>query len=254
MNPFTPIFYLILFIYGIVIGSFTNVCIIRIPRHESIVVVRSHCMTCGYQLKWYDLVPLFSWIFLGGKCRKCGEKISAQYPLLEALNGILYVFVGVVYGFSIETVLFCLLTSALVTLSMIDWRTFEIPVSINYFIFALGVIHIIIDRSHWMNYVIGFFAVSGFLCIVDWITKGRGIGGGDIKLMAAAGFLIGWKLILLAFLTGCILGSIIHLLRMKFTHADHVLALGPYLSAGIYLSLLFGNPLINWYLSSWTIN
>ena len=83
--------YITIFIFGIVIGSFLNVCIYRLPLHESIITAPSHCMTCGRKLKWYDMVPVFSWIVLGGKCRNCKSKISAQYPLIEALNGIIYV-------------------------------------------------------------------------------------------------------------------------------------------------------------------
>ena len=90
--------YIIIFIFGIVIGSFLNVCIYRLPLHESIITAPSHCMTCGRKLKWYDMIPVFSWIVLGGKCRNCKSKISAQYPLIEALNGILYVVVCVVNG------------------------------------------------------------------------------------------------------------------------------------------------------------
>jgi leader peptidase (prepilin peptidase)/N-methyltransferase len=85
--------YLVIFLYGIFIGSFLNVVILRIPLKQSITKQRSHCMTCGYQLSWYDLFPLFSWLFLKGKCRKCGAKISAQYPIIEGANGILYVLI-----------------------------------------------------------------------------------------------------------------------------------------------------------------
>ena len=135
----TILLYIIVFLYGIVIGSFLNVCIYRIPKKENIAKVRSHCMSCGYRLKWYDLVPLFSYLFLGGKCRKCKEKISIQYPVIEALNGVLYLFVFAEYGLSIETLLYCLLFSALITLSVIDFRTYEIPLGINLFILALVV-------------------------------------------------------------------------------------------------------------------
>ena len=90
--------YIIIFIFGIVIGSFLNVCIYRLPLHESIITAPSHCMTCGRKLRWYDMVPVFSWIVLGGKCRNCKSKISVQYPIIEALNGVLYVLVCAVNG------------------------------------------------------------------------------------------------------------------------------------------------------------
>ena len=241
--------YIIIFLYGIVIGSFLNVCIFRIPKQENIVKIRSHCMNCGYQLKWYDLVPVFSYLCLGGKCRSCKQKISVQYPLIELLNGVLYCIVFAVYGISVEALLYALLASALIALSVIDFRTYEIPVGINIFILTLGLIRIVTDYADWLDYAVGFLIVSGFLYIVHLVTKGRGIGGGDIKLMAAAGLLLGWKLILLAFVLGCIIGSAVHIARMKISGQGHMLAFGPYLSVGIIISALAGEQMIAWYLS-----
>lgn len=243
----TIIPYIYIFLLGTVIGSFLNVCIYRIPAKEDIVKVNSHCMSCGYQLKWYDLVPLFSYLCLGGKCRKCGQKISVQYPLIEGLNGGLYFLVFLVCGWKVETILYCLMFSALLALSVIDFRTYEIPVGFNFFILILGVIRVMTDSSNWLEYGIGFLSVSGFLYLLYVITKGRGIGGGDIKLMAVCGLVIGWKLIVLAFLLGCIIGSIVHLARMKLTKADHVLAMGPYLSVGVMIAALWGERVIQWY-------
>lgn len=246
--PWLIFLYIVVFLYGLVIGSFLNVLIYRIPKKENIAVVRSHCMNCDYQLKWYDLVPLFSWLFLRGKCRKCGQKISVQYPIVEASNAILYLLVFYRYGLSVESLLYCLLFSALLALSVIDFRTYEIPVGFNYFILILGLIRVATDYTNWLNYVIGFFAVSAVLFLIIVVSKGRAMGGGDMKLMATCGLLIGWKLIILAFLLGCILGSIIHIIRMRVSGEDHVLALGPYLSMGVALAVLFGNQWINWYL------
>ena len=244
----TILLYIFVFLYGIVIGSFLNVCIYRIPKKENIAKVRSHCMSCGYQLKWYDLVPLFSYLFLGGKCRKCKEKISIQYPIIEALNGVLYLFVFAEYGLSIETLLYCLLFSALITLSVIDFRTYEIPLGINIFILALGLIRVVTDYANWPRYVIGLLCVSGVLFLIYWFSHGRALGGGDVKLMAACGFLIGWQLILIGFVAGCIIGSVVHLLRMKISGEGHVLALGPYLSIGVMAAVLWGEQFLTWYL------
>ena len=241
------ILYLPIFLYGIVIGSFLNVCIYRIPLGESIAKERSHCMTCGYQLRWFDLVPLFSWLALRGKCRKCKTPISPQYPIIEAVNGVLYVLIFAVNGMNLVSILYCLMASALLALSVIDFRTYEIPFGFNVFIGVLGLIRIFIDVDNWSEYVIGFFAVSVLLEIILVASKGRAIGGGDVKLMAAAGLLVGWKLIILAFFIGCILGSVIHIIRMKVSHAEHVLAMGPYLSAGVLISALWGTQFINWY-------
>lgn len=240
--------YSIIFLYGILIGSFLNVCIYRIPRKENFIITRSHCMNCGYQLRWYDLFPLFSYLFLKGRCRKCKTKISVQYPLIELSNGVIYIIIFLTNDFTMKSVIYCLMVSALLILSVIDFRTYEIPFGINLFLGFLGLLKLCMDLGNWQLYFLGFCSVSVFLLLLYWGTKGRGIGGGDIKLMAAAGLIIGWKLIILAFLIGCILGSVIHLIRMKVSKEDKVLAFGPYLSMGIFLSILIGTRLIHWYL------
>lgn len=210
-------------------------------------------MKCGYQLRWYDLVPVFSYLVLGGKCRKCKEKISVQYPLIETLNGVFYCLIVAECGVTLESLLYCLLLSALIVLSVIDFRTYEIPVGINWFIAALGVVRVVTDYENWLQYLVGMVCVSGVLLLVYWVTKGRGIGGGDIKLMAASGLLLGWQLNLLSFALGCILGSVIHLVRMRISDEGNVLALGPYLAAGIAISALWGPEFITWYMSLYAL-
>lgn len=242
------VLYGIIFLYGITIGSFLNVCIYRIPKKENIVTTRSHCMQCGYQLKWYDLIPVFSYLFLLGTCRSCKAKLSIQYPLVELVNGMLYVWIFAVHGMNVESLLYCLCASALIVITMIDWRYYEIPVGLNYWIAILGVIHLILNRSQVVTYVLGFISVSGFLLVLYWVTKGKGIGGGDIKLMAVCGLLLGLPGIILAFVMGCILGSVIHIARMKIGGESKVLAFGPYLSMGVVLTILYQAPILNWYL------
>lgn len=241
-------FYILVFLYGIMIGSFLNVCIYRIPKKENIAIVRSHCMTCDHQLKWYDNIPLLSWMILRGKCRYCKAPISPQYPIIEASNGLLWLLVSIVKGISVDSLLYALLFSALLTLSVIDFRTYEIPAGINIFILALGLIMTVLHYTDWLDHVIGFLAVSIPLYILIVATDGRAMGGGDMKLMASAGLLIGWKLIILAFALGCIIGAPIHVLRMRFSGEDRVLAMGPYLSAGIAIAVLWGDKLIEIYL------
>ena len=245
---YTVLLYMIIFLYGIIIGSFVNVCILRLPKHESIVP-SSHCMDCGHRLRWYDLFPLFSYLLLKGRCRYCGAKISCQYPLVEALNGVLYVIVFMANGVSLQSILYCLMASALLVISVIDWRTYEIPPACNWALLVLGVVFCFIDRVNFWEHLIGLISVSAFLYLLWFLSAGRAIGGGDVKLMGAAGLILGWKLILLSFLLGCILGSVIHLIRMKVSKAERVLAMGPYLSAGILLCALWGNWMIDWYLS-----
>ena len=239
---------IIFFLFGITIGSFLNVLIYRIPKKEEFVKTRSHCMVCGYQLEWYDLVPIFSWLLLGGKCRKCKTKLSVQYPLIEFLNGILYLACFLFYGLSITTLLYCGLCRSLIALSVIDFRTYEIPVGFNVFILILGLVRVITDYHCWPDYIIGLVSVSVPLLLIFYATKGRGIGGGDVKLMAAAGLLVGWKLAALAFFLGCLLGSVIHIARMKISGESHVLAMGPYLSAGLVIACFWGEKLISLYI------
>lgn len=241
--------YIVIFIFGTVIGSFLNVCIYRMPLGESVVTGPSHCMACGARLHWYDMVPVWSWLVLGGKCRSCKAGISAQYPIIEAANGALYVLICAVKGLTWVSMTECLMASALLTLSVIDWRTYEIPWKINGFLALLGAAALWLDRGNTADHIVGAFCVSGFLLILYLLSRGRAIGGGDIKLMAACGLILGWQEILLGFVLGCIIGSVIHLIRMKVEGEGHVLAMGPYLSAGIMLSALWGKAWISSYLA-----
>ena len=244
----TILLYIIIFLYGIVIGSFLNVCIFRIPNKESIMP-RSHCTSCGGALHWYDMFPVFSYIILRGRCRNCGAKISKQYPLIEALNGILYIIVFMANGISLNSVLYCLMTSVLIVITMIDERTFEIPLCLNIALAVIGVAVCIIDSDNIVSHLIGAVCVSLFLFILWFLSGGNAIGGGDIKLMASAGLILGWKLVILAFILACVFGSVIHLIRMKVSDAKHMLAMGPYLSLGIFVAALWGNRMVEWYLS-----
>ena len=177
LTQLTIFLYIIIFLYGIVIGSFLNVCILRIPRKENIAS-HSHCMTCGRKLGWRDMVPVFSYIFLRGRCRQCGAKISIQYPLIEALNGVLYVIVFMANGFTFSSVLYCLMTSALIVITVIDERTFRIPVTFNLFIGLLGIIMTVYDYRHIVSHLIGAFCVSLFLYGLYYFSSGKAIGGG----------------------------------------------------------------------------
>ena len=239
---------ILVFLYGIVIGSFLNVCIYRIPKKESIVTVGSHCMTCNHKLAWYDLFPLFSFLFLKGKCRYCGAKLSWQYPVVEALNGILYVVIVCVRGISVESVLYCFLVSALLVISVIDLRTMEIPICVNAVILGIGIVHAVLDFHNALHYVIGFFSASLFLLLCLILTRGKGIGGGDIKLMAVAGLCLGWQNIMLALVIGCVVGSVIQCIIIAITKNKTKFAMGPYLSVGIFGAMLWGDAFFEWYI------
>ena len=238
-----------LFLTGACVGSFCNVLIYRIPREEEFVKTPSHCMTCGHNLRWFELIPVISWLAQGGKCRSCGTKLSAQYPIVESLNAVMWLLTGILFrGDWLTVVLYCLLWSMLMVLSVIDWRMFIIPNGINLLIFLLGIVRLVTDLGNWPLYLIGMVSVSLVFLLLHVATGGNGLGMGDVKLVAAAGLLLGWPKMLLAVLVGSLGGALIHSVRMK-NGAGKKLAFGPYLAAGIWFSALFGGPLIQAYLS-----
>lgn len=240
---------LFLFLAGACVGSFCNVLIYRIPREEEFVKTPSHCMTCGHNLRWFELIPVVSWLAQGGKCRSCGVKLSPQYPIVESLNAVMWLLTGLLFrGDWLTVTLYCLLYSMLMVLSVIDWRMFIIPNGINLVIFLLGAVRLVTDLGNWPLYVIGMVSVSLVFLLLHVATGGNGLGMGDVKLVAGAGLLLGWPNMLLAVLVGSLSGAIIHSVRMK-RGAGKKLAFGPYLAAGIWFAALFGEPLITAYLS-----
>lgn len=247
MDLLTLPVYILVFLFGITVGSFLNVCILRIPAHESIVTGPSHCMSCGKRLKWWELIPLFSWLALRGRCSGCSSPISPQYPLIEAANGVLWVLVYHRFGFTPDTVLACLLVSVLLVASVIDARTREIPPGTTIFVAVLGLLRTLLHPADWLSHLLGLAVVGGVLLLLFFLSGGAAIGGGDVKLMAGTGLFLGLRLNLTAFLLGCVLGSVIHLWRMKFRGAGRDLAMGPYLSAGVAIALLWGDGLWRWY-------
>lgn len=237
-------------IFGLMIGSFLNVCIFRIPQNETIVTVPSHCTSCGHRLKWYDLFPLFSYLFLGGKCRYCKAKISPQYPLIEFLNMVLWIGVYALNGgLKPLTVVYCAFFSALLVLSVIDLREGIVPDKINAFIFVLGIIALIFDLNNWLSHIIGFFIISVPLLIPLFI---KGMGGGDLKLYAVAGFLVGWKLTLVSFMLACLIGAvycIFIVIKDKATGKTPVRFV-PFIALGFFIALFWGEAIISWYINT----
>lgn len=240
--------YIILAVLGLCVGSFCNVLIFRLPKGEEFVKTPSHCMSCGHKLSWYENIPLLSWLIQKGKCRGCGAPVSAQYPAVEALNALMWLLAGFIFaGDWLKVALYCALFSLLMVIAVIDWRTFEIPNGLNLAILVLGIIRIVTDLSNWKLYLIGMVCVSLFFLLIWFVTGGAGIGMGDVKLMGAAGLLLGWRNIVLGMFVGCIIGAVIHMIRMK-RGAGRRLAFGPYLATGSWLAALFGDMAIAWYL------
>ena len=241
------------------IGSFLNVCIYRIPVGKSIVTGSSSCPGCGHRLTPIDLVPLFSWLFLGGKCRHCKARVSPQYPIIEALTGVLFVLLYLKLGISWCLLIYAALTSLLIVISMIDYKHMMIPNGLIIAGLVVGAAKLIatIFTGHfgnWATYVIGFFAGGLPLLLIAmfcaFVLKKEAIGGGDIKLMAMAGLIVGWRLIAVAYLIGIIAGALISviLLATKIKQRGDEIPFGPFLSLGILVSIFFGAQLISWYM------
>lgn len=245
------IYSMIILLLGLSIGSFLNVCIYRLPKKQDIVFTPSYCNNCGSRIKWYDLVPVISYIFLKGKCRNCNEKFSIQYPIIELSNGAAYLGMYYLYGISEELFIYSALFSVLLVITMIDYRHHIIPNTTVVFILVLAVINIFLNNNNLVSYIIGFFIVSLPLLLIAYISGGK-MGGGDIKLMAAAGLLLGWQKILLALMIGSIIGSVIGvtLIALKIIERKQMIPFGPFLSLGIFISSLYGDMLIKLYLNN----
>ena len=247
------------FAYGIIIGSFLNVVIFRLPKGESLIKRASHCMTCGTKIRAIDLIPVFSWIFLRGKCHSCGEKISGRYPLVESLNGLLYVVNFFVFGFTVNTIIMCLYTSVLIVVGFMDWDTLEIDLRV------LAVILILTVPSHFLNEVTIWERLIGAACIslpfflIGEISgiyyqkktgeKIRGIELGDTLLMICGGLYLGWKAVVPAAFIGILLAAIFGLIIKKVT-GESKFAFGPYLCIGLFIGAICGSQLTDWYLST----
>ena len=193
------------FILGSVIGSFLNVVILRMPLHQTIVSEPSHCFSCGHRLAWYDMFPIFSWLFLRGKCRYCGEKISPRYMVIEAITAVLYCLAYLVFGFKLELAFSAVLFAVLVVLSTIDIDHFEIPYWCSITVAVLGVIAIFVFKdTPWYERLISFGVI---LVIFTILVLVGGMGGGDLQLMLGAGLLLGYKVFVALFI-GIFFGAV----------------------------------------------
>lgn len=249
-----PIVLAVIFVLGLLIGSFLNVCIYRIPIGQTIVKGRSYCPCCQSLIKWYQNIPLISYIFLKGRCSNCGCAISIRYPAVETLTGLLFLAAYIAYGYSLESIFAAILFSLLATISFIDIDTRTIPDGLVIFILALGIVRggylYIYHSVPWYFFLIGFFAASLFLLILSFLFTDS-MGGGDIKLMAAAGLYLGGKLILFSLFIGAFYGAIyaVFLFARRKAGMKTQVPFGPFLSLGIITALLFGERLWAFYLS-----
>ncbi|HEV2522387.1 MAG TPA: prepilin peptidase [Candidatus Acidoferrales bacterium] len=266
---------LLAFLFGLLIGSFLNVCILRIPADKSIVQPASSCPKCGKAIAPYDNIPVLSWLFLGGKCRHCKEKISAMYPAVELLTGLLFLGCYLVFGPTVNALKWAVFAALLVVLTITDLRERLLPDAVNFFGLGAGLVFSLFTKSldgtalwlanRWFEFpppqmalsfadaVLGALAGSGLLWIVAegyFRLRGReGMGLGDVKMMAAVGAFLGLKRTMMTVLAGSLLGSVIgiFLIAISKKGRDYELPFGTFLGAGALLVVFFGTPALHWY-------
>ena len=252
---FTTAIYIFVFIFGVCIGSFLNVCIYRLPLGESLIKSNSHCMTCGTPIRKRDLIPVISWCLLRGKCHACGAKISPRYTVVELLNGICYLIIFLHFDVVVHPLyaaLVSLMTSALIVVFFMDWDTQLINTWVVIFIGALAIPKYIFCRNDLEkgftlpSMILGAFVISIPLLLIALISHEKAMGMGDVYLMAAGGLFLGAPNILIAMLIALIVGSVCGLI-IKHANGNSVFAFGPYLSIGIAVSALYGDKLADWY-------
>lgn len=240
---------------GLLIGSFLNVAIHRLPRKESLMWPGSHCPACGTALIPLDNVPLLSYLFLRGHCRRCHVPIPARYPLVEAVNGLAYGLIVWYFGLGWPSVIYAALFSALLVVSYIDLDHQIIPDAITLPGIGLGVLAAVtVLPIGFLDSVLGLLVGGGVLFGLAWISPylfgKEGMGGGDIKLLAMIGAFLGWKPVILTMLIGAIVGALVGLtlIALKVLRRDQYLPFGPFLALGAIVSMFFHQELFNWYI------
>lgn len=244
------------FFLGAIVGSFLNVCIYRLPADESIVSPPSHCPKCQAPIRWYQNIPILSYLFLGGRCASCRTRIPFRYPLVEFLNGALFLLVFLRFGFLWATPIYWVFCAALVVITFIDLDHQIIPDVISLPGIVLGFLaSFAIPWLPWTSSLLGILLGGGSLFLVaagyELLTKKEGMGGGDIKLLAMLGAFLGWQAVLPVIFLSSLIGSLVGIPLMLIKKADGKLAIpfGPFLALGALLYLFWGPLLIHWYLS-----
>lgn len=250
MNTVCLIF---VFIFGLVIGSFINVCIYRIPNGKSIVFPGSSCPSCGERIRAIDLIPVVSYILLRAKCRICREPISVKYPLVELLTAVLFTALYIHFEFTYSFLIYAAIASILIMIFFIDLEHMIIPDGLNLAVGLLGIVLNIIhpDTSYAyiaINMILGILLGGGLFFILACFGA---MGGGDIKLMAALGVVFGWKVLIplmfLSFIMGGIIGII--LLVFKIKKMKDMIPFGPYITIAGIISIFYGTYIIDWYIN-----
>lgn len=247
------IIYLWVFFLGTCIGSFLNVCIYRIPAGLSIVHPPSRCPQCGTQIRWWQNIPVASWLLLRGKCAACQVKISVRYLFVETLTGFLFLKIFMMFALHPATLVYWVFAAGLVTLTFIDLDHQIIPDVISLPGIVLGFASVSLTPLTWSHSLLGILLGGGSLWLIaiiyEFLTKNEGMGGGDIKLLAMIGAFLGWQAILpVIFISSC-LGTIVGVPLMLLQRASGKLAIpfGPFLSGAALIWFFWGELLLRWY-------
>jgi len=243
-------------IFGALVGSFLNVCIYRLPKEESIVTPGSHCPYCKKPIKFYDNIPLISYLFLKGKCRHCKSHISIQYPLIEGITALGSLLLFLKFGSSLSYLIYFSFLSALIIITVIDLFHQIIPDVISLPGIGVGLlVSLIIPQITFFDSLIGILLGGGSLFLVatlyQWLFKREGMGGGDVKLLAMIGAFLGWKAVILTILLSSLIGSVVGITVMLIKGKDfkYAIPFGPFLSLAAMVSMFYGENIIHWYLA-----
>lgn len=238
-------------VLGLVLGSFLNVCILRLPHGHSLLTPPSTCPRCGKRIEWRDNIPVISWMLLRGKCRACGNPISLQYPLIEAVVGLLWLASLLAFGVSVRALGGGLLGTILLGIAVTDARHYIIPDEFTWGGLVLGLALSLTDGwQGFLHAVIGAGVGFGILWLVavvgKWVFKEEAMGGGDIKMMAMVGSFVGWKGVLLTIFTGALFGTLVFVpLSLK---RKRLVPFGVFLAVGAAVTYVWGADIIEWYL------
>ena len=245
----------LIFILGLIVGSFSNVCIYRIPRNESIIYPASHCPNCSTTIKPIDNIPLLSYILLKGRCRNCRNRISLEYPIVEFLTGIIYILIFLMYGLNWQFIVYMILSTALIIIAFIDLNEQIIPDVISLPGIALGLIlSFFVPYISFMNSILGAVAGGGIILIIalagSVIFKKEAMGGGDVKLASMVGAFLGWRYTVISLFFGFFLGALagVFLILSKIKNKEDLIPFGPFIILGTFISILYGEKIISWYL------
>lgn len=246
------------FILGLVFGSFLTVCIHRIPRGQSVVSPRSRCPECKTQIRWYQNIPVLSFLLLRGQCGSCQANIPLRYPLIEIVNGLGYLLIVWRFGLTWPTLIYAGLFSVFVVVTVIDWDHQIIPDVITLPGIVIGLFcATVLLPTGWVDSLIGLLVGGGVLLVLAWVSPilfgKEGMGGGDIKFMAMVGAFLGWKMVLIALFLGSVSGALIgiSLLLFKIMERGQYIPFGPYLAFGSLVAMVWGNDLWQWYFGGW---